>query len=150
MGFASPFPDVDIPEVSVFDMLFRDIGRTDLDRIALVDAVGGARTTYRELIERVNSTAGALAARGISVGAVVGLLAPNSSLFAVGLPRHSADRCHRDHHQRVVHRPRHRQTAYRRARDNAGHGQRVAAAGAGGGTGSRDRAGEADRPGRRR
>ncbi|MEU0821014.1 4-coumarate--CoA ligase family protein [Streptomyces mirabilis] len=83
MGFASPFPDVDIPEVSVFDMLFRDIGRTDLDRIALVDAVGGARTTYRELIERVNSTAGALAARGIGVGAVVGLLAPNSSLFAV-------------------------------------------------------------------
>ncbi|WP_199844770.1 4-coumarate--CoA ligase family protein [Streptomyces sp. DSM 15324] len=81
--FASPFPDVDIPEVSVYDLLFADISRTDLDRIALIDAVGGARTTYRELIERVNATAGALAARGIGVGDVVGLLAPNSSLFAV-------------------------------------------------------------------
>ncbi|WP_158853129.1 AMP-binding protein [Saccharothrix deserti] len=83
MGFASPFPDVHIPEVSVFDLLFRDIGQTDPDRIALVDAAGGVRTTYWELIERINATAGALAARGIGVGAVVGLLAPNSSLFAV-------------------------------------------------------------------
>jgi acyl-CoA synthetase (AMP-forming)/AMP-acid ligase II len=83
MGFASPFPDVDIPDVSVFDLLFADIGRTDLDRIALIDVPGGAQTTYRELIERVNATAGALAARGIGAGDVVGLLAPNSSLFAV-------------------------------------------------------------------
>ncbi|WP_433189275.1 4-coumarate--CoA ligase family protein [Actinoallomurus sp. CA-150999] len=83
MGFASPFPDVDIPEVSVFDLLFANIGQSDLDRIALIDAAGGARTTYRELIERVNATAGGLAARGIGAGAVVGLLAPNSSLFAV-------------------------------------------------------------------
>ncbi|WP_405863989.1 4-coumarate--CoA ligase family protein [Streptomyces sp. NBC_00005] len=83
MGFASPFPAVHIPEVSVFDLLFTDIDQTDLDRIALIDTAGGARTTYRELIEQVNAMAGALAARGIDVGDVVGLLAPNSSLFAV-------------------------------------------------------------------
>jgi len=35
------------------------------------------------MIEQVNATAGALAARGIRVGDVVGLLAPNSSLFAI-------------------------------------------------------------------
>ncbi|MCZ0985956.1 4-coumarate--CoA ligase family protein [Streptomyces diastatochromogenes] len=81
--FTSPFPDVEIPEVSVFDMLFTDIDQTDLDRIALIDAADGTRTTYRELIGRVNATAGALAARGVGVGDVVGLLAPNSSLFAV-------------------------------------------------------------------
>jgi acyl-CoA synthetase (AMP-forming)/AMP-acid ligase II len=69
--------------VSVFDLLFTDIDRTDLSRIALIDVPGGARTTYRELIERVNATAGALAARGVGAGDVVGLLAPNSSLFAV-------------------------------------------------------------------
>ncbi|WP_406335821.1 4-coumarate--CoA ligase family protein [Streptomyces sp. NBC_00203] len=81
--FASPFPDVEIPEVSVYDFLFAEVDQADLDHVALIDTSGGAQTTYRELIERVNATAGALAARGIGVGDVVGLLAPNSSLFAV-------------------------------------------------------------------
>ncbi|MET7782145.1 MULTISPECIES: 4-coumarate--CoA ligase family protein [Streptomyces] len=81
--FASPFPDVDIPEASAYDFLFAEVDRADLDHVALIDTAGGTHTTYRELIERVNATAGALAARGIGVGSVVGLLAPNSSLFAV-------------------------------------------------------------------
>ncbi|KUM68117.1 4-coumarate--CoA ligase family protein [Streptomyces griseorubiginosus] len=81
--FASPFPDVDIPEASVFDFLFADLDEAALDHVALIDTADGAQTTYRELIERVNATAGALAARGIGVGDVVGLLAPNSSRFAV-------------------------------------------------------------------
>ncbi|MFE2066382.1 4-coumarate--CoA ligase family protein [Streptomyces sp. NPDC059467] len=84
--FASPFPDVDIPEASVFDFLFTgvdQVDQADLDQVALIDAAGGTQTTYRQLIERVNAMAGALAVRGIGVGDVVGLLAPNSSLFAV-------------------------------------------------------------------
>src|SRR5574340_956548 len=83
MSFVSPFPEVEIPEVSLFDMLFADIDEADLDRVALVDAARGVQTTYRELIGRVKATAGALAARGIGVGDVVGLLSPNSSTFAV-------------------------------------------------------------------
>ena len=83
MVIASPFPDVDIPDVSVFDLLFTDIDQTDLDRIALIDVLDARTTTYRQLIEQVNAMAGAMAARGIGVGDVVGLLAPNSSLFAV-------------------------------------------------------------------
>jgi acyl-CoA synthetase (AMP-forming)/AMP-acid ligase II len=82
MEFASPFPQVDIPDVSVFDLLFADIDGSDLDRIALIDEPGAPTTTYRQLIDRINAIAGALAARGIGVGNVVGLLAPNSSLFA--------------------------------------------------------------------
>ncbi|MDI9915570.1 4-coumarate--CoA ligase family protein [Rhodococcus sp. IEGM 1379] len=83
MSFSSPFPDVDIPEVSVFDLLFSNMNQADLDRVALIDTPGGARTTYGELIGQVNSTAGALAGRGVGVGDVVGLLAPNSTAFAV-------------------------------------------------------------------
>lgn len=83
MAFASPFPDVDIPDVSVYDLLFTDVDPADLDRVAIVDVPSAATTTYRQLIEQVEATAGALAARGIRVGDVVGLLAPNSSLFAV-------------------------------------------------------------------
>ena len=83
MVIASPFPDVDIPDVSVFDGLFFGIDDADLDRAALIDVPTGAESTYRQLISQVNAVAAGLAARGIGVGDVVGLLAPNSSLFAV-------------------------------------------------------------------
>jgi len=83
MSFASPFPDVDIPAASVYDYLFGGIADADMDRVALIDAKSGAQTTYRELIARVDAFAGALADHGVGVGDVVGLLAPNSSAFAV-------------------------------------------------------------------
>jgi acyl-CoA synthetase (AMP-forming)/AMP-acid ligase II len=83
MSFSSPFPQVQIPTTSVYDYLFGDADDADEDRVALVDATSGTETTYGELISRVNAFAGALAARGIGVGDVVGLLAPNSSAFAI-------------------------------------------------------------------
>ncbi len=83
MSFASPFPEVDIPSTSVYDFLFGDIDDADLDRVALVDAKSGRQTSYREMIDRIDAFAGALAGRGIGVGDVVGLLSPNSSGFAV-------------------------------------------------------------------
>ena len=83
MSFASPFPEVDIPSMSVYDYLFGGIDDADLDRVALIDAKSGRQTTYREMVARIDSFAGALAARGIGVGDVIGLLAPNSSVFAV-------------------------------------------------------------------
>ncbi|WP_299576386.1 4-coumarate--CoA ligase family protein [uncultured Williamsia sp.] len=84
MTFASPHPDVTIPDSSVYDYLFGGIDEADLDRPALVDTKPEkATTTYRDLIARVDAFAGALAARGIAVGDVVGLLSPNSSAFAI-------------------------------------------------------------------
>ena len=83
MGFASPFPEVDIPSTSVYEFLFGDIDDADLDRVALIDAKSGRETSYREMIGRVDAFAGALSGRGIGVGDVVGLLSPNSSGFAV-------------------------------------------------------------------
>ena len=83
MSFASPFPQVQIPTSSVYDYLFEDFDDADGDRIALVDAKSGAETTYRDMIARVDAFAGALAARGIGVGDVVGLLSPNSTAFAI-------------------------------------------------------------------
>src|SRR6478735_9410500 len=83
MTFASPFPDVEIPDVGVHESLFGDLSESDADRVALVDAKTGAETSYRDLAIRVDAFAGALADRGIGVGDVVGLLSPNSSAFAV-------------------------------------------------------------------
>lgn len=83
MSFASPYPDVDIPAVSVHDYLFGNLADADGDRIALVDAKEGGELSYRDLVAQVDAFAGALADRGIAVGDVVGLLAPNSSAFAI-------------------------------------------------------------------
>ncbi|MCH9734729.1 MAG: 4-coumarate--CoA ligase family protein [Actinomycetia bacterium] len=83
MSFASPFPEVDIPSKSVYGYLFGRLNDEDADRVAIVDTKSGRATTYREVVARVRTFAGALAARGTSVGDVIGLLAPNSALFAV-------------------------------------------------------------------
>lgn len=83
MSFASPFPDVEIPAVSIYDYLFANLSAQDAEQVALVDATSGTETTYGELVSRVDAFAGALAARGIATGDVVALLSPNSSGFAV-------------------------------------------------------------------
>lgn len=83
MTFASPFSDVEIPDIGVHDYLFGSLSETDADRVALVDAKSGDEITYRELAIRIDAFAGALADRGIGVGDVVALLAPNSAAFAV-------------------------------------------------------------------
>jgi acyl-CoA synthetase (AMP-forming)/AMP-acid ligase II len=83
MSFPSPFPQVQIPTTSVYDYLFGDVTEADAARVALVDAKSGTEVTYGEMITRIDAFAGALAARGVGVGDVVALLAPNSSTFAI-------------------------------------------------------------------
>ncbi|MGZ8802584.1 MAG: 4-coumarate--CoA ligase family protein [Mycobacterium sp.] len=83
MSFASPFPEVDIPTASIYDYLFSGLDEDDADRVAMIDTKSGRATTYREMVARIDTFAGALAARGIGVGDVIGLFAPNSSAFAV-------------------------------------------------------------------
>ncbi|NGP07424.1 4-coumarate--CoA ligase family protein [Rhodococcus sp. 14C212] len=82
MSFRSPFPDVEIPALSVYDFLFGSIAEADLGRPALIEGASGAVTDYRTLIGQIDAIAGALAARGVGVGDVVGLLSPNVPAFA--------------------------------------------------------------------
>lgn len=81
MSFKSPFPDVDIPNVSVYDFLFADAVPADLDKTAFVDGASGAVTTYGSLIAQIDAVAGALASRGLAVGEVVALHSPNVPAF---------------------------------------------------------------------
>ncbi|WP_406293135.1 4-coumarate--CoA ligase family protein [Embleya sp. NBC_00888] len=85
MSFASPYPDVDIPEVPVHRFLFGAFEDGGLDRPALVDASTSESVTYRQLLERVEAIAGALASRGLRTGDVVAIHAPNSPSFAAVL-----------------------------------------------------------------
>ncbi|HEU4849869.1 MAG TPA: AMP-binding protein [Terrimesophilobacter sp.] len=80
--FTSPYPDVDIPNVSIYDYLFTGLSDQELDAVALIDGTSGAETTYRALIAQIDGAAGALAARGVGTDTVVALLCPNSPAFA--------------------------------------------------------------------
>ena len=82
MVFSSPYPDVEIPDLSVYDYLFGSISSAERERIALVDGASGAETTYGGLLAQIDAIAGALAARGIGVGQVVALHSPNVPAFA--------------------------------------------------------------------
>jgi acyl-CoA synthetase (AMP-forming)/AMP-acid ligase II len=75
-------PDVAIPTVSVYDYLFGSMSDDDLARIAAIDGTSGVETTYRALRDQIDALAGALAARGIGVGDVVAVHAPNVPAFA--------------------------------------------------------------------
>jgi len=77
----SSFPDVDIPNVSVYDFIFGTLAADDESKVALIDGPSGVQTTFGALKGQVDAFAGALAARGIGVGDVVALHAPNVPAF---------------------------------------------------------------------
>ncbi|MDQ0615579.1 acyl-CoA synthetase (AMP-forming)/AMP-acid ligase II [Microbacterium sp. W4I4] len=78
----SAYPDVEIPGLSIYDYLFSGLDEAALDRVAIIDGMSGAETTYRQLVGQIGLFAGALAARGVGVGTKVGLLCPNVPAFA--------------------------------------------------------------------
>lgn len=80
--FTSPFPDVEIPDVSIYDDLFAGLTRDDSARVALIDPASGAETTYGALKAQIDAFAGALAAHGVGTETVLGLLCPNVPAFA--------------------------------------------------------------------
>ncbi len=81
--FSSPFPDVDIPDVSLYEYLFGGLKPEELDRIAVVDGSSGAELSYRELVGQIDALAGAVAEQGLGVGGVAAMLCPNIPAFAV-------------------------------------------------------------------
>ncbi|MBI5161100.1 MAG: AMP-binding protein [Micrococcales bacterium] len=79
----SPYPDVVIPDQSVFDFLFAELDDDDRQRVALVDGPSGETTTYEQLRERILALAGALAERGLGTSSTVALHCTNVPAFAV-------------------------------------------------------------------
>jgi acyl-CoA synthetase (AMP-forming)/AMP-acid ligase II len=77
MPVRSPYPDVEIPDVSLFDFLFTGFGEK-AGAPALIDGSSGATITFGELEGMVATIAAALAERGVGAGDVVALFAPNT------------------------------------------------------------------------
>jgi acyl-CoA synthetase (AMP-forming)/AMP-acid ligase II len=81
MPVRSPYPDVEIPDVSLFEFLFSDFGGRDGEP-ALIDGGSGASISFAELRGMAEKIAAALAERGITKGDVVGIFAPNTPYYA--------------------------------------------------------------------
>jgi acyl-CoA synthetase (AMP-forming)/AMP-acid ligase II len=82
MLIASPYPDVEVPPVSLTEYVLGGTAERAA-KPALIDGMSGAVTTYGELAERVAAVAGGLAADGIGPGDAVGLLGPNGADWVV-------------------------------------------------------------------
>jgi acyl-CoA synthetase (AMP-forming)/AMP-acid ligase II len=80
MPVRSPYPDVEIPDVSLFDFRFAGFGER-AGAQALIDGASGATITFGELEGMVCKIAAALAERGIGAGDVVALFAPNTPYY---------------------------------------------------------------------
>jgi acyl-CoA synthetase (AMP-forming)/AMP-acid ligase II len=78
----SPFPDVDIPDVSLPDFVLARAGEFG-DQPTLIDAPTGRTITYVQLVESVRAAAAGLAERGFGKGEVFGRYAPNCPEYAV-------------------------------------------------------------------
>ena len=83
MPVQSPHAAIDIPNVTLYDYIFGDISEEKLDRIAMIDSIDGREFTYRQLRQKIDAFAGALADMGIKPGDVVGLHMPNSLAFVI-------------------------------------------------------------------
>ncbi|OSY44133.1 acyl-CoA synthetase (AMP-forming)/AMP-acid ligase II [Pseudonocardia autotrophica] len=82
MSMRSPYPDVEIPEVSLTEFLFADGFGDRADAPAFLDGTTGDQLTFTEFHGLVEKIAGGLAARGIGKGDVVALFAPNLPQWA--------------------------------------------------------------------
>lgn len=82
MIFRSPFPDVEIPEVSLDEFCFAHASDND-ERVAIVDGVSGASLTYRALAVNVERLAKGLSLRGFKKGDVFGIYLPNCPEYAI-------------------------------------------------------------------
>jgi acyl-CoA synthetase (AMP-forming)/AMP-acid ligase II len=78
----SPHPGVEIPEVSVADLVLA-AARERADRAAMVDAATGRTITYEQLAAGVRQVAEGLAVRGFAKGEVFGIYAPNLPEYPV-------------------------------------------------------------------
>jgi acyl-CoA synthetase (AMP-forming)/AMP-acid ligase II len=82
VALASPYPDVDIPDLSVPDFVLA-AGKERPDAPALVDGLSGETITHGELAGYVDRFAAALHEAGLRKGDVVAVFSPNTIWYPV-------------------------------------------------------------------
>lgn len=82
MIFRGPYPNVDIPEVSLTDFIFKSTGEFK-DKPALIDGPTGRGLSYGEFEDAVRRTAASLARKGFRKGDVFGIFSTNCPEYGV-------------------------------------------------------------------
>jgi acyl-CoA synthetase (AMP-forming)/AMP-acid ligase II len=82
MAIKSPYPDVEIPEVSLPEFVLGDAARRG-DKPALIDGPTGRTITYAQLAGGVDRVAAGLSARGFGKGDVLAIFSPNVPEYAL-------------------------------------------------------------------
>ncbi|UOY00319.1 4-coumarate--CoA ligase family protein [Blastococcus sp. PRF04-17] len=82
MALASPYPDVEIPNVSVPEFVLA-AGKARPDAPALIDGLKGDVITHGQLAAYVDRVAANLHARGLRKGDVVAMFVPNTPWYPV-------------------------------------------------------------------
>lgn len=77
MEWRGPLPDIEIPDVSLYDLLFGDLTDADAAAVAVLDHASGLQYTVGDVKAGADATATWLAARGIGTGDAVAILMPN-------------------------------------------------------------------------
>ncbi len=76
MTYRSPYPDIAVPNLSLFEMVLGDASRRG-DAIAMADGISGRTITYAQLMDQIRRVAAGLSARGVKKGDVVSVWSPN-------------------------------------------------------------------------
>jgi acyl-CoA synthetase (AMP-forming)/AMP-acid ligase II len=82
VALASPYPDVEIPDLSVPAFVLA-AGKDRPDAPALIDGVSGETITHGQFAHHVDRLAAALHARGLRKGDVVAVLCPNTIWYPI-------------------------------------------------------------------
>jgi acyl-CoA synthetase (AMP-forming)/AMP-acid ligase II len=80
----SPFPDQPIPEQTLTEYVFADVGRRS-DKTAVIEGRTGRTLTYGALIDSIRRLGGGLAEAGFGPGKILAILAPNIPEYATVL-----------------------------------------------------------------
>ncbi|MDE3075231.1 MAG: 4-coumarate--CoA ligase family protein [Chloroflexota bacterium] len=80
--YRSPFPDVDIPEVSLAEFVLEG-ATARADKQALIDGASGRTITYGQLAAGVRRAAAGLSRRGFAKGDVLAIFSPNLPEYAI-------------------------------------------------------------------
>ncbi|MCS7023809.1 MAG: AMP-binding protein [Bryobacteraceae bacterium] len=84
MPFRSPYPDISVPDVSLPDFIFSNLGEA-AGRTALIDGPTGRSYTYAQVDLLSRRVAGALAKRGLGKGDKLAILSPNVPEYAIAV-----------------------------------------------------------------
>jgi acyl-CoA synthetase (AMP-forming)/AMP-acid ligase II len=82
MIFTSPYPDVEIPALTLPDFVLEHAAERG-DKPVLVDGPSGRSLSHAQAAQAIRRAAGALAQRGLGRGDVVALLAANAPEYAI-------------------------------------------------------------------